>query len=162
MPVFWDMEKCGSSKKRSFGDTCRLHHLLPNCLTLFHSSSYLFYPEDEGNIPPKRRFIINPGGTTSQKMSFFIVTVVKTSNPTFTNQFLKLKKYIWRSKTQTVQTYQKKRAINLDNPPPPSKEHFTQDCFQILWQSGLLCCQKSNACSLRKVAYTCLHKFSWS
>jgi hypothetical protein len=53
--------------------------------------SYFFYLEDGGDIPPKRRFIINPDGVTSQKMAFFTVTAVKTSNPTLTNQLLKLK-----------------------------------------------------------------------
>jgi hypothetical protein len=31
----------------------------------------------------KRWFIVNPGGATSQKKAFFIVTAVKTSNPTY-------------------------------------------------------------------------------
>jgi hypothetical protein len=34
------------------------------------------------HIPPKRQFIINPHGVTSKKRAFFIVTHVKTSNPT--------------------------------------------------------------------------------
>jgi hypothetical protein len=32
--------------------------------------------------PPKRRFLIEPHGVTSQKTSFFIVTALKTSNLT--------------------------------------------------------------------------------
>jgi hypothetical protein len=32
-------------------------------------------------IPPKRRFLQQPQGVTSQKTTFFIVTVVKTSDP---------------------------------------------------------------------------------
>jgi hypothetical protein len=32
--------------------------------------------------PPKRRFLQEPRGTTSQKTEFFIVTAVKTSNLT--------------------------------------------------------------------------------
>jgi hypothetical protein len=33
-------------------------------------------------VPPKRRFLQEPHGVTSQKMAFFIVTAVKTSNLT--------------------------------------------------------------------------------
>jgi hypothetical protein len=48
---------------------------------LFHSRGF-FYPED-GYGPPKRRFILQDiHGATSQKTAFFIVTAVKTSNPT--------------------------------------------------------------------------------
>jgi hypothetical protein len=32
--------------------------------------------------PPKRRFLQEPHGVTFQKTPFFIVTAVKTSNPT--------------------------------------------------------------------------------
>jgi hypothetical protein len=35
-------------------------------------------------VPPKRRFLQQPHGVTSQKTSFFIVTAVKTSNRTNT------------------------------------------------------------------------------
>jgi hypothetical protein len=34
------------------------------------------------HVPPKRRFLEEPHGITSQKTAFFIVTVVKTSNLT--------------------------------------------------------------------------------
>jgi hypothetical protein len=33
----------------------------------------------EGYVPPKRLYLQEPHGTTSQKTSFFIVTAVKTS-----------------------------------------------------------------------------------
>jgi hypothetical protein len=33
-------------------------------------------------VPPKRRFLQEPHGVTTQKTPFFIVTVVKTSNLT--------------------------------------------------------------------------------
>jgi hypothetical protein len=33
-------------------------------------------------VPPKRRFLQEPQGVTSQKTPFFIVTAMKTSNPT--------------------------------------------------------------------------------
>jgi hypothetical protein len=36
----------------------------------------------EGYSPPKRRFLQEPHGVTSQKTEFFIVTAVKTSNLT--------------------------------------------------------------------------------
>jgi hypothetical protein len=36
----------------------------------------------EATRSPKRRFIVNSHGATSQKMAFFIVTSVKTSIPT--------------------------------------------------------------------------------
>jgi hypothetical protein len=35
------------------------------------------------SFPPKRRFLQEPHGVTSQKTPFFIVTAVKTSNLTF-------------------------------------------------------------------------------
>jgi hypothetical protein len=34
----------------------------------------------EAPVPPKRRFLQQPHGVTSQKTQFFIVTAVKTSN----------------------------------------------------------------------------------
>jgi hypothetical protein len=54
-----------------------------------------FYPEDGGDtFPPKRRFTQNLHGATSQKTAFFIVTPVKTWNPTWSlnklNIFIKL------------------------------------------------------------------------
>jgi hypothetical protein len=42
---------------------------------------YVLYPEDGGDVPPKRRFLQDPHGATSQKTAV-IVTAVKTSNPT--------------------------------------------------------------------------------
>jgi hypothetical protein len=36
-----------------------------------------------GGVPPKRRFLQEPYGVTSQKTQFFIVTAVKTSNLTW-------------------------------------------------------------------------------
>jgi hypothetical protein len=41
------------------------------------------YPEDGGDVPPKRRFIINPHDAKFQKTAFFIVTAVKTSSPKY-------------------------------------------------------------------------------
>jgi hypothetical protein len=34
------------------------------------------------DVPPKRQFLQEPHGVTSQKTAFFIVISVKTSNPT--------------------------------------------------------------------------------
>jgi hypothetical protein len=34
----------------------------------------------EAQVPPKRRFLQEPHGVTTQKTPFFIVTAVKTSN----------------------------------------------------------------------------------
>jgi hypothetical protein len=36
----------------------------------------------EAPVPPKRRFLQEPHGVTTQKTPFFIVTAVKTSNLT--------------------------------------------------------------------------------
>jgi hypothetical protein len=36
--------------------------------------------EDRRQVPPKRRFLQEPHGITTQKTPFFIVTAVKTSN----------------------------------------------------------------------------------
>jgi hypothetical protein len=38
------------------------------------------------DVPPKRLFLQEPHCVTSQKMAFFIVTAVKTSNPTFESE----------------------------------------------------------------------------
>jgi hypothetical protein len=40
----------------------------------------------KGRVPPKRRFLQEPHGVTSQKTPFFIVTAVKTSNLTYLQQ----------------------------------------------------------------------------
>jgi hypothetical protein len=61
---------------------------LPNCsqlVTVSHSISLALYLLDwrsRWHVPTKRRFIINPHSTTSQKTAYFIVTAVNTSNPT--------------------------------------------------------------------------------
>jgi hypothetical protein len=39
-------------------------------------------------VPPKRRFLQEPHGVTSQKTAFFIVTAVKTSNLTTFTKFI--------------------------------------------------------------------------
>jgi hypothetical protein len=51
------------------------------CSRWFVSSGF-FYPEDGGDIPPKRRFT-DLHYVTAQKTVFFIVTDVKASNPTW-------------------------------------------------------------------------------
>jgi uncharacterized repeat protein (TIGR01451 family) len=37
------------------------------------------------HVPPKRRFLQEPHGVTSQKTAFFIITAVNTSNLTLKN-----------------------------------------------------------------------------
>jgi hypothetical protein len=39
------------------------------------------------DVPPKRLFLQEPQGVTAQKMAFFIVTAVKTSDLTYQNTF---------------------------------------------------------------------------
>jgi hypothetical protein len=48
---FWDVTLCGSCKNRSFGKTRR-------------------------QVPPKRRFLQEPHGVTTQKTPFFIMILV--------------------------------------------------------------------------------------
>jgi hypothetical protein len=52
------------------------------CLTLFLLALFLLPWRWRRHGPPKRRFIINPHVATSQKTAFFVVTTMKTSNPT--------------------------------------------------------------------------------
>jgi hypothetical protein len=45
-------------------------------------------PENGGDVPPKRRLKLNGlHGVISQKIMLFIITVVKTSNPTWSLMF---------------------------------------------------------------------------
>jgi hypothetical protein len=46
----------------------------------YHADS--FHPDIVGDVPPKHQFLQQPQGVTSQKMAFFIVTTVKSSNLT--------------------------------------------------------------------------------
>jgi hypothetical protein len=91
--VFWDVAApCGFIINRRFGGTCRLHlqgrrnnaseenYRLLATVWQFSSLPLFFLPwRWRRHVPPKRRFIINPHGATSQRMAFFIVTAVKTS-----------------------------------------------------------------------------------
>jgi hypothetical protein len=55
-------------------------------LTALHFSSFALFLLPwrwKGQVPPKRRFLINQHGATSQKTAFFIVTTAKTSNPSY-------------------------------------------------------------------------------
>jgi hypothetical protein len=56
---------------------------------------------DDGGIPPKRRFLQEPHGVTSQKMAFLIVTAMKISNLTFHEHIFS-------------RTFASKSFINLD------------------------------------------------
>jgi hypothetical protein len=69
--VMWDVTLCGSCKEQRFGGTNRLHH--QDCkiwragtLELTSNRSKLRY------LPPKRQFLQEPHGVTSQKTAFFI------------------------------------------------------------------------------------------
>jgi hypothetical protein len=69
--VFWVVTPCGSCKNHRFGGTWRLlHQGDKNRCTR------------RRQFPPKRRFLQEPHGVTTQKTPFFIVTAVKTSNLT--------------------------------------------------------------------------------
>jgi hypothetical protein len=84
---------------RRFGRACSLHlqarrnnleirKVPPNCsqsvsnlLTLFLACVIASTWRWRRHVPPKRRFIINPHGVTSQKTAFFIISALKASNP---------------------------------------------------------------------------------
>jgi hypothetical protein len=72
--VFWDVKPCGSCNNLSYGGTYHLHHQGENMSELGGDT---------------HRFLQEPQGITSQKMAFFIVTAMKTSNLT------NLKMAIW-------------------------------------------------------------------
>jgi hypothetical protein len=69
-----------------------LDYTPPFCTILWHSSkktcnvfprSRIFLPwRWRRNLTPKRRFLQDPHGATSEKTAFIIVTAVNTSNPT--------------------------------------------------------------------------------
>jgi hypothetical protein len=69
--VFWD--------EQALKPPC-----LPTALSyrlIFSSLSFFPLPwRLRLQVPPKRRFTINPHGTTSQKTEFFVVTAVKAPN----------------------------------------------------------------------------------
>jgi hypothetical protein len=90
--IFWD-----TCKNRLFGGTYRLNHqggknqqarnnISSNWLSytanVVPSSPILVTLMIERYIPPKRRFLQEPHGVTSQKTAFFIDTAVKSSNLT--------------------------------------------------------------------------------
>jgi hypothetical protein len=75
--AFWDVATYGFILSRRFGGTCRLHFQSRG----YKSSEEFLLPwRWRRQVPPKRRFIINPHCVTSQKSPFFIVTAVRTSN----------------------------------------------------------------------------------
>jgi hypothetical protein len=87
--VFWDVAPCRCGRlNRRFGGSYRLHlqgrKILEwrTCLLVLHSRIFLPW-RCRRYDPPKRRFNRpHLHGATSQKTAFFIVTAVKTSNPT--------------------------------------------------------------------------------
>jgi hypothetical protein len=92
--VFWEVTLCGSCKNRPFGGTQRLHNQgdknrwTKNKLALFLVHRFLSLWWRRRYVPPKRRFLQEPHGLTSQNTTFFIVTAVKTSNLTYMKQYL--------------------------------------------------------------------------
>jgi hypothetical protein len=62
---------------QTFRIKAELHLPLTFMLVLF------FNPEDGGDVPPKRRLPFNElHGVISQEIIFFIITAVRTLNPT--------------------------------------------------------------------------------
>jgi hypothetical protein len=97
--VFWDMAPCRSCVNRRFGGTYRpyfqgrkIRERGSRCcnhqLTLVPRSRIFLLWWWRRYVPPKRRFIQDLHGATSQKTAFFIVTAAKTWNLTlFFNVF---------------------------------------------------------------------------
>jgi hypothetical protein len=57
--------------------------VLATCFYAGFLLNYFFDPEDEGDVPPKRRLTLNGlHDVISQKLIPFITAAVKTSNPT--------------------------------------------------------------------------------
>jgi hypothetical protein len=68
--VFWDVPQFGFNINRRFGRKCLVHL------------------QETRHVPPKRQFIINSHGGTSQKAPFFIVAAINTPNPTGIKKFI--------------------------------------------------------------------------
>jgi hypothetical protein len=73
---FWDVAPCSSCVNRRFGET----QTAATCSRWFLARGF-FYPEDGGDVSPKRRFTQELHGVTSQK-----TVAVRTSN--LTNFFM--------------------------------------------------------------------------
>jgi hypothetical protein len=91
--VFWDMMPCGSHKNRCFGGTYRHHHqgdrnrsllLLLVTVNVVPSSPIRVILMMRRYVHPKRRFLQEPYGVTSQKTQFFSHSR-KKSNVTWKN-----------------------------------------------------------------------------
>jgi hypothetical protein len=101
--VFWNVAPCRSCVNRRFGGTYR-HHVQgrkisergtsvsrwlqtesPVVVTLVLLSRIFLPLRWRLYVPPKRRFAQDLHGATSQEMAFFIVTVLKTSNLTYSS-----------------------------------------------------------------------------
>jgi hypothetical protein len=121
--VFWDVTPCGSCKNRRFGGTSRLHHQGDKNRSTRKNSSCNLQPTHAAKkyqvsrvrrllvtasavpsslilvtlmkeaLPPKRPFLQEPHGVTSQKTPFFIITAVKTSNLTHMKTISKRKEF---------------------------------------------------------------------
>jgi hypothetical protein len=88
--VFWDVAPCLSCVNRRFGGTYHLHlqgkkirERGTSVSKQLQTRSRIFLPwRWRRYVPPKRRFVQERHGATSQKAAFFIVTAVKISNLT--------------------------------------------------------------------------------
>jgi hypothetical protein len=60
-------------------------------------------------VPPKRRFLREPHGVTTQKTPFFIVTAVKTSNLTLVQKLYKVEGWRMITSTQTLSPYSERK-----------------------------------------------------
>jgi hypothetical protein len=80
----------GFNMNRRFRGTCRLHLQgrrnnanEKKCKTDANRQTTLLPWRWRRHVPPKRRFILNPHGATSQNTAFFKVTAVKPSHSVF-------------------------------------------------------------------------------
>jgi hypothetical protein len=83
---FWDVAPCRSCVNRCFGGMSLAGgyqaQSASHLLTLVPRSRIFLTWRWRRHVPPKRRFTRDLHGAISQKSAFFIITTVKTSNPT--------------------------------------------------------------------------------
>jgi hypothetical protein len=78
--VFWNMAPCRFKTDVSEERLASIYRVEE--ITWARKRVFLLPWRWRWHVPPKRRFITNPHSATSQKTVFFIVTTMKTSNPT--------------------------------------------------------------------------------
>jgi hypothetical protein len=79
--VFWDVAPSPLPRFSSVSPNCG--QIVSYRPTLFFACGFLLPWRWRWHVNQKRRFIINPHSATPQKMAFFIITAVKSSNPTY-------------------------------------------------------------------------------